>query len=66
KAASTQARALKQVPDDAVMHEHYGDMMWKKGQHGAARKAWKKAIELKSEHPQQLQHKIKSGLKTTK
>jgi len=66
KAASTQAKALKQVSDDAVMHEHYGDIMWKKGKQKAARQAWKKAIELKSEHLQQLQQKIKSGLKTTK
>ncbi len=64
KAAKTQARALKQVPDDAVMREHYGDIMWKKGKQNAARQAWKKAIELKSEHPQQLQQKIKSGLNT--
>ncbi len=62
KAAGTQSKALKQVPDDAVMHEHYGDIMWKKGKQAAARKAWQKAIELKSEHPQQLQQKIKSGL----
>jgi len=66
KAANTQAKALKQVSDDAVMHEHYGDIMWKKGKQKAARKAWKKAIELKSEHPQRLQQKIKSGPKTTK
>ena len=62
KAAGTQSKALKQVPDDAVMHEHYGDIMWKNGKQAAARKAWQKAIELKSEHPQQLQQKIKSGL----
>ena len=62
KAAGAQSKALKQVPDDAVMHEHYGDIMWKNGKQAAARKAWQKAIELKSEHPQQLHLKIKSGL----
>jgi len=66
KAADMQSKALKQIPDDTVMHEHFGDIMWKKGKQQAARQAWKKAIELKSEHPQQLQQKIKSGLKTTK
>ncbi len=63
KAAKTQVKALKQIPEDAVMHDHYGDIMWKKGKQKAARQAWKKAIELKSKHPQQLQKKIKSGLK---
>ncbi len=66
KAAEMQSKALKQISDDTVMHEHFGDIMWKKGKHKAARQAWKKAIELKSEHPDQLQQKIKSGLKTTK
>ncbi len=65
KAAEMQSKALKQIPDDAVMHEHYGDIMWKKGRPQVARQAWKKAIELKSEHPQQLQQKIQSGLKST-
>jgi len=64
KAAGMQSKALKQISDDAIMHEHYGDIMWKKGKQAAARKAWKKALELKSEHPQQLKQKIKSGLKT--
>lgn len=63
KAAITQTRALKKVPDDAVMYEHYGDIMWKNGKLEAARQAWQKAIELKSEHPKQLKQKIKNGLK---
>jgi len=66
KAAGTQAKALKQVSDDSVMHEHYGDIMWKKGKQAAARKAWKKAIELKSDHAQQLQQKIKFGINAAK
>jgi len=64
-AAEMQSKALKQIPDDSVMHEHFGDIMWKKGKQQTARQAWKKAIELKSEHPQQLQQKIKSGLNST-
>jgi len=62
QAASTQTRALQQVTDDAVMHDHYGDIMWKNGKHEAARQAWQKAIELKFEHPEQLKRKIKEGL----
>jgi len=63
KAAITQTRALKKVPDDAVMYDHFGDIMWKHGRPKAARQAWQKAIELKSEHPKQLKQKIKDGLK---
>jgi len=63
KAATTQAKALKKVPDDAVIYEHYGDIMWKNGKPEAARRAWQKAIELKSGHPDQLKQKIKEGLK---
>ncbi|MFQ5344526.1 MAG: tetratricopeptide repeat protein [Mariprofundus sp.] len=62
RAASIQSRALKKVRDDAVMHDHYGDIMWKSGNREAARQAWKKAIELKAEEPGQLKHKIKNGL----
>jgi len=64
KAANTQAKALKQVPDDAVMREHYGDILWKNGKMKDARKAWQQAIDMKSEHPELLQQKIASGLKT--
>jgi len=63
KAAATQAKALKKVTDDAVMYDHYGDIMWKNGKPEAARQAWQKAIELKASHPDQLKQKIKKGLK---
>ncbi|MDQ6983042.1 MAG: tetratricopeptide repeat protein [Mariprofundus sp.] len=63
KAAITQTRALKKVTDDAVMYDHYGDIMWKNSRPKAARQAWQKAIELKFEHPRQLKQKIKEGLK---
>ena len=62
KAEHTQAKALKQVADDAVMHEHYGDILWAGGHQEKARQAWQQAIDLKSEHPKALKKKIKSGL----
>jgi len=65
KAARTQRLALKQVPDDAVMHEHYGDILWRNGDLKGARKAWQQAIDMKSEHPELLRQKIASGLKPT-
>jgi len=64
QAANTQTRALQKVSDDAVMHDHYGDIMWKKGEHEAARQAWQKAIDLKFAHPDQLKRKIQEGLKS--
>jgi tetratricopeptide (TPR) repeat protein len=62
QAAATQRKALKQIDDDAIMHEHYGDILWRQGKADAARAAWRRAIELKSEHLQQLQEKIRAGL----
>ena len=62
KAISTQSKALEQISEDAVMHDHYGDMLWRYGNSKAARKAWKKAIALKSEHIILIKQKIAKGL----
>jgi len=62
KAISTQSIALEKTPDDAIMHEHYGDMLWKNGDQQAARKAWKKAIALNSEDVKKIKAKINNGL----
>jgi len=61
-AIETQSRAMKQVKDDPVMHEHMGDMLWKAGEHDKARSYWQKAIELKHEKPGMLKGKIERGL----
>ncbi len=63
KALRTQKKALEIVVDDAVMHEHVGDILWRTGDKKAARHAWQKSIELKSENPGQLKRKIAEGLK---
>ncbi len=62
RAFQTQKKALQQVRDDAVMHEHFGDILWKNKNRKAARNAWKKSIELNSQYRERLQNKIAHGL----
>ncbi len=61
-AIATQRKALTKVKDDAVMHEHMGDILWKNEQFEAARKQWQQAIRLKHENPALLKKKIAKGL----
>lgn len=61
-ARTTQQQAMKAVNDDPVMYEHYGDILWRSGDQDAARKAWRKSIELHVDHPHELQQKIDKGL----
>jgi tetratricopeptide (TPR) repeat protein len=63
KALRTQKKALGIVTDDAVMYEHFGDILWRTGDKKGARHAWQKSIELKSERPELLKRKIAKGLK---
>lgn len=65
-AVSTQEKAIQQIANDTVMHEHYGDMLWQAGRSDAARQAWHRALELNSEHPKDVEHKIKHGLQGSK
>jgi len=62
KAASTQTQALKFTSDDAIMFEHYGDILWRHGDTNAAKEAWKKAINLKASNINALKEKILHGL----
>ncbi|ATX81372.1 Tetratricopeptide repeat-containing protein [Mariprofundus ferrinatatus] len=62
KALETQQRAIKQVEDDPVMHEHLGDILWRAGEQEAARTAWQKAIDANTESPEKLRKKIAGGL----
>ncbi|GAV19705.1 tetratricopeptide repeat protein [Mariprofundus micogutta] len=61
KALETQKMALQSISDDAVMFEHYGDILWKNGEFDPARKAWQKAIDLDSENHNDLKNKIADG-----
>jgi tetratricopeptide (TPR) repeat protein len=62
EAIKVQTRAVGIVKDDAVMHEHLGDMYWKHGNHAKARAMWKAAIGMKAKNPEVLQKKIKEGI----
>ncbi len=62
QAIATQRKALAKIEDDAVMHEHMGDMLWKSKQFDAARDQWEQAIKLKHDDPDKLKKKIVKGL----
>ncbi|MDX8412695.1 MAG: tetratricopeptide repeat protein [Mariprofundales bacterium] len=61
-AIQLQQKAIQQVPDDATIFEHLGDMQWKDGDHNAAQQSWIKALTLKHPHPNLIKLKIKQGL----
>jgi len=62
KAVAVQTEAISQVPDDPVMHEHLGDILWKSGKTDEARATWKDAIKLGHQDRRSMQNKIDKGL----
>jgi len=62
KAMSTQEKALAIISDDAIMFEHYGDILWKNKKQTAAKEAWQKSIHMGSENSELLKRKISDGL----
>ncbi|MCF7822086.1 MAG: tetratricopeptide repeat protein [Mariprofundaceae bacterium] len=62
RAIETQTKALTLISDDPVMHDHMGDMLWKKDARVRARDSWKKALELKHDNPGLIKRKIAEGL----
>jgi len=62
KAIETQIKAISHTSDDPVMHEHMGDMFWKKGAKARARDSWQKALELKHDNPGVIKRRIAEGL----
>jgi len=62
KALAVQREAVGLVPNDPVMHEHLGDMLWKSGKTDEARATWKDAIRLGHEDRRSMQNKIDKGL----
>jgi len=62
KALSVQRQAISKVPDDPVMHEHLGDILWKSGKTDEARNTWKDAIRLGHENSRGMQNKIDKGM----
>jgi len=65
-AVETQEKAVRQISDDSVMYEHYGDILWRHGDMQSARAAWKKALELKPDQPHLIEKKINAGLPAIK
>jgi len=61
KAMQTQKKALEIIADDAIMFEHYGDILWANSKQEAARLAWKEALKLGAENSKQLKRKITDG-----
>jgi len=62
KALEFQHRAVRKIPDDPIMQEHLGDILWKAGKADAARRAWKKTLRLGHDNPGLIRKKIGSGL----
>ncbi|MDQ6986404.1 MAG: tetratricopeptide repeat protein [Mariprofundaceae bacterium] len=62
KALLVQRKAVDIVPDDSIMHEHLGDILWKNGKTDEARSAWKKAVQLGHDSSRRMQQKIKQGM----
>jgi len=62
KAVAVQREAINHVPDDPVMQEHLGDMLWKSGKTDEARSTWKNAIKLGHEDIRGIQKKVDKGL----
>lgn len=62
KALAVQRKAIAHVPDDPVMREHLGDILWKSGKTDEARNTWKDAIRLGHEDRLSMQIKIDKGM----
>ena len=62
KALAVQREAVDHVPNDPVMHEHLGDILWKSGKADEARAIWKDAIRLGHEDSRSMQQKIDKGM----
>jgi len=62
KALSFQRKAVGKIPDDPVMQEHLGDILWKAGDLEAARAAWKKSLGLGHENADLIRKKIDAGM----
>ncbi len=62
KALIVQRKAVDIVPDDPIMREHLGDILWKSGKTAEARSAWKKAVQLGHDSSHLMQQKIDQGM----
>ncbi len=61
KAETYLKRAVELMPDDAIVHDHYGDILWKLGKKIQARYFWKSVFKMEDVDEQLLQ-KINSKM----
>ena len=61
KAEKYLRRAVEQMPDDAIVNDHYGDISWKLGQKIQARYFWKSVLKMK-DVDEELLKKINSKI----
>ncbi len=65
KAETYLKRAVELMPDDAIVNDHYGDILWKLGREIQARYFWKSAFKMEDvdeELLQKINSKIIEGL----
>ena len=65
KAETYLKRAVELMPDDAIVNDHYGDILWKLGRKIQARYFWKsvsKMEDVNEELLQKINQKIIKGL----
>ncbi len=65
KAETYLKRAVELMPDDAIVNDHYGDILWKLGREIQARYFWKSAFKMEDvdeELLQKINSKIIKGL----
>jgi Flp pilus assembly protein TadD len=57
-------RAVTLQPEDPVLNDHLGDVLWKVGQRSEARAKWEKALTLNPEpsDAEKLRGKVAAGL----
>jgi len=62
KALTFQRKAVGKIPNDPIMQEHLGDILWKAEKSDAARTAWGKALQLGHKDSRLIRKKINTGL----
>ena len=57
-------RGVSLQPDDPVLNDHLGDVLWKLGQRSEARAKWEKALTLNPEpaDAEKIRSKVQAGL----
>ena len=52
-------RALQLIPDDPIVNDHYGDVLWRLNKKLQANYYWRAVLEL-----EETEHKMKSKIKS--